>query len=347
MKKMLSNNPILVTNKDNIFYLTRFLPSYEHEVFIVFSPKENLFITDARIIDLVKGKIFKNFTVVEKNHSYPLSQILVDFLKKNKLKKLAYEKSNLTVLEYENLSKKLKGIKLIGTDNVIEKQRTVKNKAEINLIKKAAQITDKTFTEILPLINSNITEKELVWKIKAIINKNSADSAFEPIVASGIGSSIPHYISQNKKVGNNTLVLLDFGARYKEYCSDMTRVIFVGKPNTQIRNLYNSVVKAQEKALKSKTNIAKEIDKITRDSIIKDGFPSIPHGVGHGVGIAIHENPRLNPKSKDILTNGMVFTVEPGIYIPNLGGVRIEDLVILSNSGIEVLSKTNKKLIEL
>lgn len=342
-----SKSPLLITNKDNIFYLTGFLTNYNREVFVVLSAKENLFITDGRIIDLVKGKISNKFTVVERSHSYPLSQILVDFLKKNKLKKLAYEKSNLTVLEYENLSKKLKGIKLIGTDNVIEKQRTVKNRAEINLIKKAAQITDKTFIEILPLINPDTKEKELVWKIKTIFNTYDGNAAFEPIVASGIGSSIPHYISQNKKVGNNTLILLDFGACYKGYCSDMTRVIFVGKPNTQIRNLYNSVVKAQEKALKSKTNIAKEIDKITRDSIIKDGFSSIPHGAGHGVGIAIHENPRLNPKSKDVLTKGMVFTIEPGIYIPNLGGVRIEDLVILSNSGIEVLSKTNKKLIEL
>lgn len=338
---------LLVTNKDNIFYLTGFLTNYDREVFVVLSPKQNLFITDARIIDLVKGKIPKKFTVVERNHSQPLSKILTEFLENNNLKTLEFESSNLTVLEYKDLSKKLGGIKLVGTVDRIEKQRVVKSNKEIELIKQAAQITDKTFTEILPLINPNITETELVWKIKTIFNNYDATSAFEPIVASGIGSSIPHYISQNKKIGKNKLLLLDFGARYKGYCSDMTRVVFIGKTDNKTRNVYNSVLNAQEKALKTKTNIAKEIDKIARNLIIKDGFSSIPHGVGHGVGIAIHENPRLNPKSNDKLKKGMVFTIEPGIYIPNLGGARIEDLVMYGKNGIEIFSKTAKRMIEL
>lgn len=344
------NNPFLITNPDNIFYLTGF-PLHKdapgREVFLLLTKKGNLFITDGRLTEFAKQVVPKKFTVVERNYKSSVIEIIKSFLYKNKFKTLEYEKADLTVLELEKLTKDLKKIKLIGSKEAIEKLRLIKNKKEIEAIKKAAEITDKTFSFILPCLKAGVTETEIVWKIKTIFHSFSATAAFKPIVASGAGSSIPHYLSTSKKLKNNELVLLDFGAKYQGYCSDMTRIVFLGKADSKTRNIYNTVLTAQEKALKLKTRSAKKIDKMARDTIIKAGFPSIPHGVGHGVGISIHEDPRLNPKSEDRLKTGMVFTIEPGIYIKGWGGIRIEDLVVYEEKGIEVLSKTNKKLIEL
>lgn len=337
--------PLLITNPDNIFYLTGF-PLHEapgREVFVILSKKENLFITDGRLIELARKIVPKEFTVVERNHDVTVT----DIIKKYKFKGLGYEKANLTVLELERFTEKFKNVSLIGTVNVIENLRIIKNSQEIEIIKKAARITDKTFSLILPYLKPGITESEIVWKIKTILNSYSATSAFEPIIASGSGSSIPHYASTNKKLKMKEMVLLDFGAKYQGYCSDMTRVVFLGKADSKTRNIYNTVLKGQQEALNQKSKIAKDIDSAARKLILKSGFPQIPHGVGHGVGIAIHEFPRLNPKTKDILKPGMVFTIEPGIYLPGWGGVRIEDLVIWADKGIEVLSKSSKELIEL
>lgn len=349
-------SPLLISNKENIFYLTGFLPAYNREVFVLFSDKEKLFITDARIINLVDTKIkrIKEFKIVERNHSYTLLHILTDFLKKHTYKKLFFEKKDITVSEYEEFSKKLKDITLVGTKDIVEKKREIKQKREIDSIQKAADITDKAFKEILPIIKPKTEEREIAWKIKSALNKYGADPAFEPIVASGKGSSIPHYISQNKEIGNNTLLLLDFGARFNGYCSDMTRVLAVGTISAQMQHIYSSVLNAQLKTLsylnsqwsKKKNIQAKAVDLIARESIIKDNFPSIPHGVGHGVGINIHENPRINPKSTDNLEKGMVITIEPGIYIPNLLGIRIEDLVLIDKK-ITVMSKSTKQLIKI
>ncbi len=296
------------------------------------------------MIEYAKTAVPKNFTVVERNHRLQVTELINTFLQKHKFRTLRYEKADLTVLELERFTKALKKIKLVGCENIIEKKRLIKNNIEIKLIKKAAEITDKTFSAILPYLKPGTTELDIVWKIKTIFNSFSATYAFEPIVACGTGSSIPHYSSTNKKLVSQQLILLDFGAKYKGYCSDMTRVVFLGKPDNKTRNIYNTVLKAQEKALNLKTNSSRLIDKIARDTIIKAGFPSIPHGVGHGVGIAIHESPHLNPKTKDVLKKDMVFTIEPGIYLPGWGGVRIEDLVTWTDKGIEVLSKTSKEL---
>lgn len=344
------NRCLLITNPSNIFYLTGF-PLHEctpgREVFLVLSKKQNLFITDGRLIEFAKQVVAKSFTVIERGHEFPVTDVINTFLQKNKYTTLEYEKADLTILELERFTKALKKIKLVGTENVIENLRLIKNKREIEKIKKSAEITDKTFSSILPLLKPEVAESEIVWKIKTIFNSCGAGAAFEPIVASGSGSAIPHYSSTNKKLKKGEIVLFDFGAKYAGYCSDMTRVVFIGKADTKTRNVYNTVLKAQQKALGLKTKSARKIDEIARDTIIKAGFPSIPHGVGHGVGISIHEDPRLNPKSENKLKKGMVFTVEPGIYLPGWGGVRIEDLLVWEKGGIKNITKSPKKLIEI
>lgn len=342
------NNPLLITNPSNIFYLTGFplhASTPGREVFLVLSKKENLFITDGRLVEFAKEIVLKQFTVVERNQEYPVTEIVKTFLQKNKYRELRYEKANLTVLELERFSDALRKIKLVGSVNVIEKFRLIKKQKELEKIKKAARITDKAFSSIITYLKPGVSELEIVWKIKTIFNSYDANAAFEPIVANGIGSSIPHYMSTSKKLKKNTLILLDFGAKYKGYCSDMTRVVFIGKADTKTRSVYNAVLKAQQKALNLKTKYAWKIDKIARDTIIKAGFSSIPHGTGHGVGISIHEDPRINSKSEDKLKKGMVFTVEPGIYLKGWGGIRIEDLVIWEKDGVNILTKSPKNLI--
>ncbi len=371
---MLSNQAFLVTSPDNIFYLTGYPPNKVsgREALLLLSNHQNLFITDARVIQMARNIVSPRFTVVERSYKDSTINIITKFLQKQGKSILEFEKDNLTYEEFESYRNNLVGIKLVGVKNRIEDTRLLKSNAEIAKIKKAAQITDKTFQVILPLLKSGISEAEIVWKIKSIFHKMQADIAFEPIVASGAGSAIPHYQSTDKKIRDNELVLVDFGAKYQGYCSDMTRMAVIGKADTKTKHIYDAVLTAQEETLKQlsikstpiksrskksggarsrfagqKSIQAKEIDTIARSMIVKAGFPSIPHGVGHGVGIAIHENPRINPKSDDLLKPKMVFTIEPGIYLPGWGGVRIEDLVYWGANGIEILSKSSKDLIEI
>ena len=352
------SDSLLITNPDNIFYLSGFElhdNTPDREVFLLLSEKENLFITDGRLITHARKVLNKEFSVVERNHHVSMIRIIEAFLKKYNLKKLGFEKNNLTVAEFEKFNKELKGIKLIGTEGFIEKLRLKKNQIEIEKIKKAAEITDRVFSTLASLIRPGKTELELVWKIKTLFNNFRVKEAFEPIVASGEGSAIPHYTSTAKKLKRGELVLFDFGAKHQGYCSDMTRVIFLGKADNKQQKIYQTVLDTQQKAIEQLNNEtmkqshvkASDIDKVARDDITSRGYPSIPHGLGHGVGISIHEDPRLNPKGLNLLSEGMVFTIEPGIYLPSWGGIRIEDLIVWNKDGIINLTKSPKNLIEL
>lgn len=358
MKSNKKDEVLLVTNPDNIFYLTGY-QMHENtsgrEAFLLISPSENLFITDGRLINHAREVLPKEFTVVERTHSGSTVQTVELFMKKHGFKKLGFEKENLTVAELERFTKELSNIQFIGTEKIIENLRVKKTTFEIEKIKKAAEITDKTFSALLTFIKPGLSELEIVWKIMEMFQYLGATPVFEPIVASSKGSAIPHYFSTNKKLKKGEIVLLDFGAKYEGYCSDMTRVVILGKADTKTQKIYNTVLTTQNLALnqlikesRNRTTISvKEIDRMSRSYITKSGFPSIPHGLGHGVGISIHENPRLNPKSEDLLSPGTVFTIEPGIYLPGWGGIRIEDLLVWEKDGIKNIAKSSKKLIEL
>ncbi|MDP2585725.1 MAG: M24 family metallopeptidase, partial [Candidatus Levybacteria bacterium] len=178
-------------------------------------------------------------------------------------------------------------------------------------------------------------------------------------VGFGKNSAVPHHQATNNKLTNNEIVLLDFGVKLDNYCSDMTRTVFFGKASAEFKKMYETVLKAQSKAIEflntkylihntSKQKIiASDIDNIARKHIISSGYKTIPHSLGHGIGLEVHEKPSLSPKSKDILKKGMVFSIEPGIYIPNFGGVRIEDLVVLEKGKLRLLTHSPKNFIEL
>jgi len=215
----------------------------------------------------------------------------------------------------------------------------------------AARIADKAFNRICKLIKPGITERDIALELEFYMKKLGATStSFTSIVASGERSALPHGTATDKKIKEGEFLTLDFGCVYNGYCSDMTRTVVIGKANERQREIYSVVLEAQEKALKYIKPGVKgcDVDRVARDIIKEKGFGQyFGHGLGHSLGLEIHESPRLSPTSNDILQEGMVVTDEPGIYIPDFGGVRIEDLVLVTATGFEVLSNSPKELIEL
>ena len=232
---------------------------------------------------------------------------------------------------------------------MIKSSKAVKSSAEISKIEKACKLGDKIFDYVLKKIKLGVTEKKLAQEIKLFAKKHGTNLSFPSIVAFGANSAFPHHIPTNKKLTKNQIVLLDFGVKLNNYCSDMTRTVFFGKANLKFKKIYNTVLESQEKAIKelNRTTKASEIDKIARDYIISKSYPTMPHGLGHGIGTEVHENPHLAPKSKEILKEKMVFSIEPGIYLENYGGVRIEDLVVLEKKVPRLLTHSPKNIIEI
>lgn len=235
--------------------------------------------------------------------------------------------------------------------------KSIKNPQEILLIEQACKLGDKTFDYILGKIKPGVTEKQIALGIMRFIRKNKAKLSFKPIVAFGKNSVAPHHRANDTKLKKGDIVLLDLGAKLNDYCSDMTRTVFMGKATSKQKKIYHTVLEAQQKAIEQLNNEtmkqslkgirASKIDSIARSYIISKGYPPMPHSLGHGVGKKVHEAPKLSPKSKKYLRENMVFSVEPGIYIAELGGIRIEDLVVLEKTGPRLLTNSPKHLIEL
>lgn len=238
----------------------------------------------------------------------------------------------------------------------MRKRRAIKTPEEILKIKKACAIGDKIYSQILKIVKIGITEKELASEIIRFIRKNNARLSFRPIVSFGKNSFEVHHKPTNLKLKkNHGFVMIDLGTKVNGYCSDMTRTVFFGKASGKQKKIYRTVLNTQKIAIDFILNHsndtyhrrAKEADRVARDYIIKKGFPPFPHTLGHGIGKKVHEGFRLGPKSKTILKDGMVFTIEPGIYIKNYGGVRIEDVFYLNKGKLIQLTKSPKNLIEL
>jgi Xaa-Pro aminopeptidase len=287
--------------------------------------------------------------------------LLSGLIAKLKIKKLGFERNDLSFGEYQKIAQKLTKIKLTPTENLVEDLRAQKEPKEIKNIEKAVQIADRCFSHLLEFLKPGLTEKEVADEIELFIRKQGAvDISFDPIVASGENSSLPHYImSKSFRLKTNRLVLLDFGAKVEGYCSDMTRVISLGKATSEQKKIYQTVLAAQKKALEAllyyfrvlkskapKKIPARMVDKVTRDYLNRFKFKLI-HGLGHGVGLTEHEAPRLGPTSKDILKEGMVFSIEPGVYLSKRYGIRIEDLVVMEKTGPRVLTQSTKEIIEI
>lgn len=256
---------------------------------------------------------------------------------------------SMNLSRYLKLKEALTSCELTVASELIDKPRTVKDKNELELLARAEQIGDEAFTHILDIIKPGMTEKEIALELEFFMKKQGASKlSFDTIVASGPNSSMPHAQVTDRAIENGDFVTMDFGCVYKGYCSDMTRTIAVGTPTDEMKKVYQIVFEANLRAMEGIRAGVKcsDIDALARGYIAEQGYGDyFGHGLGHSVGLYIHEEPRFSPKCDVIIKENMVITDEPGIYIPGRFGVRIEDLVVVKKDGYERLSNSPKELV--
>lgn len=335
---------LFITNPYNRRYITQFTGSAG---VVLITADEALLITDFRYVEQAT-KEAEGFTIVK--HETDIVDELKKQLDRLQVNRLGFEAEHMTVAEFRNYESKLQ-CELITTKNIIEQFRMTKTAEEVAIIKAAAKIADDAFEYILSYIKPGVREIDVANELEYFMRKQGAtSSSFDIIVASGVRSSLPHGIASDKIIASGELVTLDFGALYKGYCSDITRTIAIGNISDELKEIYDVVLVAQQKAVAAikPTMTGIEADAIARDYIADAKYGDyFGHGTGHGIGLEIHEEPRLSPRSKTVLQQHMVVTVEPGIYIPNVGGCRIEDDIVLTATGNERLTLATKELIQL
>ncbi len=343
--KNIGADGVIIYSPENRRYLSGFTGS---SGYVIISKDNAAFLTDFRYTKQAELEC-KGYEIIECKN--PFENYIADIIKGYNIKKLAYEDSFMTMDFYEKLKNKLDGSEFIPLKEQTGFIRIIKDEEELEYIKKAAEIADKAFDHILTVIKPGITEIDVSLELEFFMRRNGASKlSFDSIVASGWRSSLPHGIATNKEIHSGDLLTMDYGCVYNGYCSDMTRTVVVGKANEEQRKIYDIVLKAQTEALiHIKPGVlGKDVDKIARDIITDAGYGDyFGHGLGHGVGLAVHEEPRLSTAGDTPLEVNMVVTDEPGVYIPDFGGVRIEDLIVVGRDGPIVYSKSTKELIEL
>ncbi len=329
---------MIISNPVNIKYLI----GIEAEGIFLLTRKENIYITDSRYIELVQSKL----TIVDEIIVTNIKDITDEDYKNFFIfcENVGFEENYVTYAKYKEYMHKYMINNLMETEQIIEKQRTTKDKDEIANTRKACEITDRCFKHLLDFIKIGMTEKEIAYEIQRYFIINGASGlAFDSIVASGVNSSMPHAVPTDKTIENGDIIILDFGCKYNGYCSDMTRTIFVGYVKEEIKEIYNLVLKNQKQTLEemydgSNTKI---LFKMVENDFKIHKY-ELPHALGHGVGLDVHEEPTIGKRKENILKENMVVKDEPGIYIPGRFGVRIEDTVLITKSGCEPLTKSYK-----
>ena len=346
LKKISDENvdAILIRKPENLFYFSGF----NGDSSILFIAKNFLqLITDGRYTEQAASQA-QGFEIIRQTEG--IFTKLAENIKNSAVKKLGFEGKFFTFDEYKTLQEKLTDIELKSVE--VDSLRQVKDKAEISYIRAACKIADKAFGEILNFIKAGKREYEVAAELEYLMRKfGSERAAFDTIVASGVRSSLPHGRASEKIIEDGDFVTMDFGAVVNGYHSDMTRTVCVGKASDRQREIYSAVLDAQLYGLEIiKAGIGgKAIDEKVRERLKAAGFGEyFSHSLGHSLGLEIHEEPRLSPLSKcESLEVNMLVTDEPGVYIPNFGGVRIEDTVLVTDHGAEPLTKSPKNLLEL
>ncbi|MRH43155.1 M24 family metallopeptidase [Aquibacillus halophilus] len=335
---------LLVTSSINRRYVSGFSGTAG---LLLISQDKLILITDFRYIEQATEQA-KGFQIIE--HKQPISLEVSDQVKQLGLNRIGFEKDDFTYGVYEQYKNDLP-VDLIPTRGLVEKLRLVKTAEEIQIMKKAAEIADKAFEHILSYIKPGVKEIDVSNELEFYMRKIGAtSSSFDIIVASGYRSALPHGVASDKEIKSGELVTLDFGALYNGYCSDITRTVAVGKISEELNTIYHTVLEAQLRGMQGiKAGItAKEADDLTRNYIKEKGYGDyFGHSTGHGLGLEVHEGPGLSFRSKEVLKEGMVVTVEPGIYIQGIGGCRIEDDTLITKEGNEPLNFASKELITL
>ncbi len=333
---------VLIVRPQNRYYLSGFTGS---NAFLVITDKSAKLITDFRYTEQA-AKQCPDYQVMLYKRT-DLYEIIDNILTDDEVRSLGFDKKFTTYATYLEMKEKLNA-ETVPFDNLVEKIRILKDPEEIELMQKAQTISETAFAEVLPMIKPGLREVDIAIELEYRIKKLGASRlAFPTIAASGQRSSLPHGRASDKVVEYGDFITFDFGSYYQGYCSDMTRTIVVGEASEKQKKIYNIVLKAQLESLEACKPGAsgKYVDEVARTIIDAAGYgENFGHGLGHGVGKMVHEAPSLSTRSEDILQPGHVVTVEPGIYIPGWGGVRIEDMVLITENGYHNFNKYSKEL---
>ncbi|MFB5195504.1 M24 family metallopeptidase [Neobacillus sp. KR4-4] len=333
---------ILITSPFNRRYISNFTGTAG---VVLISADKAQFLTDFRYIEQA-AKQCQGFEIIKTTGSIP-EEVAVQ-AKKLGIQKLGFEADFLTFSSFKLYDKELEA-ELVPISGVIEKLRLIKTDSELKILKVAADIADAAFKHILDFIRPGKTELEVSNELEFFMRRAGAtSSSFDTIVASGHRSALPHGVASDKVIEAGDIVTMDYGCYYNGYVSDITRTVAVGEPDAKLKEIYDIVLEAQLRGMAGiKPGLTgKEADAITRDYITEKGYGEyFGHSTGHGIGLEIHEGPGLSMKSDVVLEPGMVVTCEPGIYIPGLGGVRIEDDTLITKDHNEALTHSTKELI--
>ncbi len=335
-------NSLLLTDFVNVGYITGFTGG---DSFALITPKSRYIITDSRYTEQA-GKQAPHFEIITRKGE--MSQAVREIVRKHRLKGLSFESTGLSYELFRTYKKALPGVRLKPEKPLVQKLRCIKEPREVRMIQKAVDIAQKAMRRVRKLIRPGIRENELAAEVEYQMRLLGGDrEAFDTIVASGRNSSMPHAQCTDRRLRFGETITIDWGARCGFYNSDLTRVFFIGRIRPLFKKIYEIVLGAQRAAIKTiRPGVsAQEIDKAARDYIHKKGYGKwFTHALGHGLGLEVHEAPRIGQKVNTALKPGMVFTVEPGIYLPGRGGVRIEDDVLVTAGGCKVLSSFTRNL---
>ena len=331
---------LLITQPENRRYLSGFTGSAG---VLLISQERAFLATDFRYYEQVKMQA-PSFELVEVSDSP--QAVLAPLIKELKLVRLGFESHVVTVDLYESWRAAFQGVEWIATKGLVERLRQVKDADELAAIERAVRIADETMAHIMEWLRPGVTEVQVAWEVEVYMRTHSAErQSFSVIVASGPNSAMPHAVASERAILPGDPVTIDLGAVYQGYCSDLTRSFCVGQPDNTYQGVWDLVLKAQvaaEEAIKPGMPGA-DVDSVARDIIYAGGYEGkFGHGLGHGVGLAIHEDPRASQTYTEALEQGVVITVEPGVYLPGWGGARIEDMVILVDGGCRVLTQCPK-----
>ena len=336
---------ILISAPKSRRYLSGFTGSAGY---LLVTPQRQVLFTDSRYTEQACNQC-PHFEVIQ---TQPGWGWLLDTLKETGVKRVGFESDDITVASYNRLldaireEEELSGTSLIATSGITDELRALKDKEELAQLQKAVDASDRAMEAVCPTIEAGMTEKEVAWRMEVAMREFGADSiSFNTIVAAGPNGAMAHHRADDTVIKAGEPIVIDMGAQVNGYCSDITRTLVVGEPDEMFHRIYSIVLGAQLAAINTVRPglTGEECDALSRDIITEAGYgDNFGHSLGHGVGLAVHEYPRVGPRAENVLKPNMVFTVEPGIYLSGWGGVRIEDIVVLGEDGATVLSKAGK-----
>lgn len=338
---------VLVSDGKNMRYLSGFRGATGY---LYLSKDRRILLTDSRYTTMAQEEA-PDFEVRELVPGRGYGQMLAQIIGEEQAVHVAYEDANLLCVDYRRLQEACGGHLDIPLGAALDRLRRVKDDWELTYLAKAEEIGDQAFAHILDVLRPGMTELQVAAELEYFMKMHGAeDLSFETIAASGPHSAMPHAMPSERRLEKGDFLTMDFGCVYRGYCSDMTRTVVIGKTNEKQREIYHVVLEAQLAALDALKGGVRgcDIDRIARDIITRAGYGSyFGHSLGHSVGLFIHEMPALSARCEELILPGMIETVEPGIYLPGFGGVRIEDMVAVTEDGCRNLTGSPKELIEL